>query len=225
MRALLAFLALAPSLVFAARPFVTDDARIVDPSGCQIETFVKRQREFREREFWFLPSCNPWGRVELTLGGIRVDGEAPGDSRTLVLQGKTLLKPLEKNGSGFALALGAARVRPFQAPTGTNPYLNGIGSFSFLDDRVVLHANLGAVRDRQIGLTRGTWGAGAEILLAAPRVYGIVEQYGQRLDKPTLHTGLRIWIVPNRLQVDATVGRQHASPLDRRFGTIGLRIL
>src|SRR3954466_12292366 len=97
----------------AARPFVTDDARVVDEGGCQVETFVKRQRKLDEREFWFLPACNPFGRVELTVGRTWVDGTAPGDSRVNILQAKTLLKRLETNGTGYALTLGAGRVQPF----------------------------------------------------------------------------------------------------------------
>lgn len=220
-----ATLLLAAPAAHAARPFVTDDARIVDKEGCQVETFVKKQREFREREFWFLPACNPWGPAELTLGGIWVGSTQPGDSRTVIAQAKTLLKPLETNGSGFALTLGVGRVRPFEAPRAASPFFNAIGSFSFADDRVVLHTNLGGVRDKVVNLSRGTWGVGAEVLLAAPRWYGIVETYGQRKDKPTFHTGLRIWIVPSRVQVDATLGAQHATPFDRRFSSIGLRVL
>ena len=201
----------------AARPFVTDDARVVDQGGCQVETFVKRQQRFDENEFWFLPACNPWG-AELTLGYIGLNSTPAGDTHTTVLQAKTLLKPLQTNGAGFALTLGML------AGTAYSPYLNGIGSFSFADDRVVLHANLGAIRDNSAHLSRGTWGAGAEVLLMAPRLYGILESYGQRGEKPTLHTGLRIWIVPNRVQVDTTVGQQNSAP-ERRFGTVGLRIL
>ena len=225
MRQLLAALALIASPAYAARPFVTDDARVVDPQGCQVETFYKRQREFREQEFWILPACNPWGSVELTLGASWVDSTQPGDSRNLILQGKTVLVPLETNGTGFAVTLGVAQVSPFQSPRVWNPYVNGAGSFSFFNDRIVLHANLGALRDNQLHITRGTWGIGAEILLVAPRLYGILESYGQRLEKPTLHGGVRIWIVPNRVQLDATVGTQHAAPFDRRFSTIGLRLL
>ena len=118
-----------------------------------------------------------------------------------------------------------AQVSASQSASVVNPYVNGIGSFSFLDDRVVLHANLGAVRDNQANRTRGTWGLGAEILLVAPRLYAILETYGQRLEKPTLHGGLRYWVVPNRVQVDSTIGSQHATPFDRRFGTIGMRLL
>ena len=217
MRTLLFTLLLATFEVYAARPFVTDDARVVDKDGCQVETFVKRQRRFDENEFWFLPACNPWG-AELTLGHIRVDSNLSGDARTTVLQVKTLLKPLPTNGAGFAFTVGML------ANSANSPYFNGIGSFSFLDDRIVLHTNLGAIRDNVAKVSRGTWGTGAEILLIAPRLYGIVETYGQRGEKPTAHTGLRIWIVPNRVQVDTTLGVQNSSP-ERRFGTLGLRVL
>jgi hypothetical protein len=213
---LLALLAAVPS-GHAARPFVTDDARVVDRGGCQVETFVKKQRRLDENEFWFLPACNPWG-AELTLGYARVDSTPAGDTHNTVLQAKTLLKPLETNGAGYAFTLGTF------AGDKISPYVNGIGSFSFADDRVVMHANLGAIRDNVAGLSRWTWGVGAEILLLAPRLYGILETYGQRADKPTVHTGLRIWLIPNRVQVDTTVGLQNASP-ERRFGTVGLRVL
>lgn len=217
MRTLLFTLLLATFEVYAARPFVTDDARVVDKDGCQVETFVKRQRRFDENEFWFLPACNPWG-AELTLGHIRVDSNLSGDARTTVLQAKTLLKPLPTNGAGFAFTVGML------SNSANSPYFNGIGSFSFLDDRIVLHTNLGAIRDNVAKVSRGTWGTGAEILLMAPRLYGIVETYGQRGEKPTAHTGLRIWLVPNRVQVDTTLGVQNSSP-ERRFGTLGLRVL
>lgn len=212
---LLAVLACAPA--YAARPFVTDDARIVDKDGCQVETFVKDQRRFSETEFWFVPACNPWG-AELTAGYIRVNSEPAGDTNNAVFQAKMLLKPLETNGAGFAFSLGAF------AGDKISPYLNGIGSFSLADDRVVVHANLGGIRDNVAALSRWTWGLGAEILLLAPRFYGILESYGQRGEKPTAHAGLRIWIVPNRVQVDTTVGLQNSDP-ERRFGTVGLRIL
>lgn len=216
MRLLLLALLLASVEARAARPFVTDDARVVDKDGCQVETFVKRQRRFKESEFGFLPACNPWG-AELSIGHSRVDSTL-GDTRTTILQAKMLLKPLVTNGSGFALTLGT-----FYGAA-ASPYLNAIGSFSFADDRVVVHANLGVLRDNAAKISRATWGTGAEVLMIAPRLYGIIESYGQRGEKPIAHTGLRIWVVPNRVQVDTTVGLQRSS-LERRFGTVGLRLL
>lgn len=203
---------LASTAAHAARPFVTDDARVVDRGGCQVETFYKEQRTYSGSEFWVMPACNPAG-IELTVGGNRIEGH---DS--LVLQGKVLVKPLETNGTGFAVSAGFFR---------DSPYLNTIGSFSFLDDRAVIHANLGAIRDNESEILRNTWGLGLEALLLAPRVYGILESYGQRGEKPTLHYGLRFWIVPSRIQVDATHGTQEASDTspERRFNSVGLRIL
>lgn len=193
----------------AARPFVTDDARVVDRGGCQIETFYKEQRTYDGSEFWFLPACNPFG-VELTLGGNRIEGKD-----NVLLQAKFLPRALETNGWGGALSVGGF---------GGDPYVNAIGSFSFADDRAVIHVNAGAIRDREADMVRWAWGLGLEALLHAPRLYGILETYGLRDEKPVLHGGLRFWIKPQRVQVDSTVGTQSGDP-DRRFYTIGLRIL
>jgi len=202
----------------AARPFVTDDARVVDRGGCQIETFYKEQRKYSGSEFWFMPACNPFG-LELTAGANRIEGES-----SLVLQAKTLIKPLETNGSGFALTLGTFYSNPQTGNNFWSPYVNGIASFSFLDDRAVVHTNLGAIRDRDVNRDRGTWGIGLEALLVAPRLYGILESFGQTYDKPTLHGGLRYWIVPNKFQADSTAGNQNGDP-PQRFYSVGLRLL
>jgi len=197
------------SSAWAARPFNTDDARIVDRGHCQLETFTKSQRTYSGSEFWFLPACNPWG-AELTVGWNRIESETKG-----VAQAKFLLKPLETNGYGFAASAGMI---------GNDPFVNGISSISFFDDRSVIHVNLGAMQDRGADKSRATGGIGLEQLLIAPRLYGILETFGQTGEKATLHAGFRIWLVPNRVQVDATHGTQQGSP-SRRFTTVGLRPL
>jgi hypothetical protein len=201
--ALFGALAVCSAPVFAARPFFTDDARIVDRGHCQLETFYKEERTYSGSEFWLLPACNAFG-VEFTAGRNRIE-----DERNSILQAKFLLKPLQKNGVGYALSVGTF---------GGEPYFNAIGSRSFLDDRFVVHGNLGDFRD-----SGGTWGYGVEALLM-PRVYGILESFGQHLETPTYHYGLRFWVVPNRFQVDATQGNQTGAG-NRRFYTVGLRFL
>jgi hypothetical protein len=71
---------------------------------------------------------------------------------------------------------------------------------------------------------RPSWSLGAELEFH-PRVYGIIEACGQRADKPTRHLGLRLWVLPNKVQIDATVGVQNSGPPERSFGSLGLRLL
>jgi hypothetical protein len=196
----LALIVAAPA--YAARPFVTDDARIVE--HCQVETFYKEQRNYSGSEFWLLPACNLFG-AEITLGGNRIEGDA-----NEILQTKFLLKRLEPNTIGFALSLGVF---------GSDPYFNFITSRSFADDRLVVHGNLGSFRDGG-----GTWGLGLEALLFAPRVYGILETYGQHRETPTWHYGIRFWVIPDRFQIDATRGDQTGTS-NRQFYSVGLRFL
>jgi hypothetical protein len=244
-----AAIALLPAGAHAARPFNTDDARIVDPAGYQIETYVRGQRGTRLTEFWFLPAANPGGaldRFEFTLGGNYTWIQQGSNSNLVLAQVKTLLKPLETNGIGFALSAGVGRVKPgstavvVDAPFDItdvaspddqtsskvryNPYVNAISSVSLFDDAVVLHFNAGLTRDNVDRTNVGGWGVGAEIALA-DRVYGIAETYGVSREKPAYQVGVRVWAVPGSLQIDGTYGWQGASPADLRWISIGLRIL
>ena len=203
-------LALAAGAACAARPFFTDDARVVDKDHCQIESFYKDQRTYTGSEFWFLPACNPSfvplkNGLEVTVGANRIEDRGNG-----ILQAKYLFKELQSNGFGLAASAGSFSGQP---------YVNAIASFSFFDERAVVHTNVGRFSD-----DGHTWGAGLEALLAPPRVYGILETFGQRGETPTLHYGIRFWVLPNRFQIDATRGDQGGDP-ERRFYTLGLRFI
>ena len=50
----------------AARPMLTDDARIVDPKSCQLESWVRDSKHMTE--YWALPACNVAENTELTIG-------------------------------------------------------------------------------------------------------------------------------------------------------------
>ena len=60
----------------AARPFVTDDARLTTAGSCQLESWMRVYRQ--SEEIWALPACNPSGNLEFTVGGgkARNDGGA-----------------------------------------------------------------------------------------------------------------------------------------------------
>lgn len=207
----------------AARPMITDDARTVDPHACQVESWIKTNRG--SREYWALPACNFTGNLELTLGGARTRDAAGGETTDAVLQGKTLLKPLETNGYGIALAAGYAGHPAAHGgrPLG-GPYIYMPISLSLADDRVVLHTNVGAKHVREEHGSRATWGLGSETMVT-PRVYLIAETFGESRDNASYQLGIRYWIVPNHVQVDTTYGNQYGNKPDARWFSIGLRLL
>ncbi|MGX6566814.1 hypothetical protein [Cupriavidus necator] len=207
----------------AARPLITDDARIVDSKACQVESWMQFQRS--GNEFWALPGCNPTGNLELTLGGSaqRIDGDL--DLTNLQFQAKTLLKPLETNGYGVALAGGVVHhPNAEERKLFGNVYVNVPVSVSFFNDRFVTHLNIGANRDTESNLNRMTWGIGTETRLH-PSVYLVAETFGQNKGNPSFQAGLRFWIVKDRVQVDTTYGNVFGGGTGERFFTIGLRLL
>lgn len=221
--ALGAVLLLNPVPAHPARPMITDDARTVDPYACQVESWVRTNRG--SREYWALPACNFTGNLELTLGGARTRDATGSETSDVIFQGKTLLKPLETNGYGIALAAGYAGHPAAHAgrPLG-GPYMNMPVSFSLADDRVVLHTNVGARHVRDEGRARATWGLGSETLIS-PRVFLIAETFGESRSNASYQLGVRYWIVPNHVQVDTTYGNQYGNKSDARWFSIGLRLL
>lgn len=207
----------------AARPMITDDARIVDAKACQLETWTRRGRD--AREYWALPACNFTGNLELTAGGGRTRDDDPGAFDDQVIQGKTLVRPLETNGWGMAFTLGTTRhlrgERSSRWPG--DPYVNVPVSRSLLDDRWVVHFNGGAAYRRDDRRTVATWGLGNEVQLAQ-RLYLIPEVFHNEPGRPFYQLGVRYWIVKDRVQLDATYGNRLVSQ-DQHWISIGLRLL
>ena len=202
---------------------ITDDARTVDAKACQLETWQRVNRD--NREYWALPACNFSGNLELTGGG----GVEWGDgNRTtdVVLQGKTLFKPLATNGYGIGLVVGTVRHPAIN--TGSNSlgdaYAYAPTSFSFADDRVVVHTNLGAQYAAAAGHLHATWGIGSEIQVSN-RAWVIGETFGRSQERSWFQVGLRYWIVPERVQIDTTYGNGYNLESSGRWISIGLRLL
>lgn len=208
------------SAAHAARPMITDDARLTDGGACQVESWVHLHGS--QHEFWALPACNPGGNFEVTFGGALAWDDGRQESGAMVIQGKTLLKPLETNGYGLGFAAGYA-TQPGSAHTG-NPYFYVPVSFSLADDRVVIHTNLGYTRERENHQNRLTWGVGSEIQFT-DRAWLIAESYGQDKGNPFFQMGVRYWIVPGHVQVDTTYGSRFGALSDQHWFSIGLRLI
>jgi hypothetical protein len=216
---LLLSLALSP-LAHAARPMVTDDARIVDDKSCQLETWLKANRG--SDEYWALPSCNFSGNFELAVGSAVTRQNGSGETSDLLVQGKTLFRTLEPNGWAWGLVGGAASHPDVSRKMLGDVYAYVPATFSFRDDRMLLHTNLGWIRDRLGNRHAMTWGVGSEIELTS-HTWLIAESYGENQGRPFYQLGLRHWLVYNRVQIDATYGNR--SNGGENWFSIGLRLL
>ncbi|MBY0439951.1 MAG: hypothetical protein K2W80_17340 [Burkholderiales bacterium] len=219
----------------AARPYATDDARITPAGGCQVESWVQHHRpRGGGTEFWALPACNPGGNLEISAGLNRLpsEGGQPWNGNALV-QVKTLLRSLDTGiGTGFA-AGATARVSGSSAASGpsalASAYAYNVTSIAFADEAFVLLTLAGIKRDRETQRTIALWGVGSEtrlfrrgdqeLLLAA-------EVYGSDRGSPSWQGGFRFWVVKEKVQVDAVIGRQVGSrEIDRSWWSIGVRLI
>ncbi|HOB65439.1 hypothetical protein [Ottowia sp.] len=203
---------------------ITDDARLVDAGACQVESWLRFNPG--GREVWALPGCNLTGNLELTLGAGRTRDDAEGRATNTVMQAKTLIKPLESNGWGWGLVLGNAHNSLVHANANLlgDVYAYAPASASFMDDRLVLHLNLGALYDKSQRRTRMTWGVGSETQLAAS-TWLVAETFGQNTGRPYWQVGVRHWLVRDRVQVDATAGHRWGGGSEGRWFSVGLRLL
>jgi len=216
----------APGPSQAARPMITDDARIVDPKSCQLESWVQSYRAHRT-DLWALPGCNPFGWFELTLGGAYEWGTGDASEKRMLAQFKTLFRTLEPNGWAWGMSIGT--LDTWYSPKRASlfePYVNIPISVSLADDRVVVHLNVGAVHTRgQSGAWDATWGIGTEVVLNE-RTYLIAETFGRQGEGSAGQFGIRYWVVPDRVQIDTTLGSRFESPVSAyRWISVGLRLL
>jgi hypothetical protein len=208
---------------WAARPFVTDDARLTTAGSCQLETWVRAYRS--SQEVWALPACNPTGNLEITVGGgsAKLDNAA-GWTGDYVFQAKTLFKTLEPNGWGIGAAVGTV-----QHPE-INPGPNLLGnryayiplSLSFADDLLVVHVNTGWLRDKATNKDLMTWGLGTELNLDKHWTL-IAESFGNSADAAYWQAGTRYSLIPGLLQLDATAGQQAGGTMNQRWLSFGVR--
>lgn len=220
---LMAFFAMFENAL-AARPMITDDARIIDPQSCQLESWVKTSKQ--SDEYWALPACNPLGFFELTLGGSKIHGDQvdakPSDR---LVQFKTVFREIKPNDWAIGFALGRNHHLNTSELTSHHDVYGYIPiTWSINQDQQFLHLNLGAVKSQHDSVLRKTWGVGAEIEMT-PSTFLIAETYGVDGTKPSYQGGVRHWLQPNKFQVDLTTGSEARYSSQNRWFSIGIRLL
>ncbi|TFW29647.1 hypothetical protein [Duganella callida] len=204
----------------AGRPMTVDDASIVAPGQCQLETYAAHADHLNQ--YWATPACNAGGSWELAVGGAW--SEDTSGPRALIshygrLQAKTVFKPVESGGWGVGLVL----ADQFRSGRGLDGDLsaNVPVSLSLLDDQVLLHLNAGVLRSQDERRTNATWGAGAAVRLSE-RNSLTAEVYGQQRNGARYQFGLAHALIPDHLQIDGTWGRRLARGAEETVVTLGL---
>jgi len=219
----------------AARPYFTDDARITPAGGCQVESWVQHHRPAGGgTEFWALPACNPGQNLEITAGVARLPAEGGQPwSSDLLVQGKTLLRTLDTGiSTGFAAGSTVRTRGPSDASSPSSlstAWAYNVTSFAFADEAFVLLTLAGIKRDRESQRTIALWGVGSETRLLRRGDQELIlaaEVFGSDRRSPSWQGGFRFWVVKEKVQVDAVVGRQIGSQQRDRSGwSIGVRLI
>jgi len=202
----------------AGRPLDTEDAEIIDEGRCQLESWAFQSRS--AKRYWLVPACNPFGNLELQLGFAREQTDDAPRHNDYVLQAKTLLKPLEENGWGIGLVGSAARFGGGDDRTWGYTALLAV-SRSFDDNRARLHGNAGAVYTQRTRGLSGLWAVAGEFDVTE-RVTLVGEVLGVAGEGRLAQVGARLWIVPDRVQIDGSVGRSDFSGRTESFFTLGI---
>ena len=100
-------------------------------------------------------------------------------------------------------------------------YANVPVSFSFPDNWLTVHTNLGWLHDKQAARSVLTWGLGAETTLT-PRTTLTLETFGQHRGNPFFQLGVKHWLLVDRLQIDATYGDRFDRQGAARTISVGL---
>ncbi len=227
-----------PRPALAVRPFVTDDARVVGAANAQIESSIRGDKTFLQNLNLF--AIGPTDRLEATLGwvdGISLEGDAKEKLEFAgpILQLKYLVFDPRPN-SYPGLAFAAGNVPPVGGEAIRVPssvwFLYAAATESLFDnDRVLIHANLGAVSAREEGEARKidvTWGFGAQVRLWRG-LHSVTEIFsGDPYSGGTggaFQAGFR-YIISDDIQVDATFGSGlWGTPRLDTFVGAGLRIV
>ncbi|RFA26153.1 hypothetical protein CAI21_17640 [Alkalilimnicola ehrlichii] len=96
-------LLIAPLSVQAAGGhYAVDDAMVVAPGSCEIEAWYSRG-DGDNQDYTAVPTCNPWGNLEIGLGASRVQDAGEWDTWA-ELNVKSIVRPFERGGYGWGIA-------------------------------------------------------------------------------------------------------------------------
>ena len=222
MLAVAAGLLLAPCLQASGGHYPVDDATITAPGDCQLESWFTRVNG-GTWELAALPACtSPGTPVELTLGLYRLSVDDQSFNR-IEPAAKWLIQPVTPGNWGGAMEVQVG----YEDGDFVNTLLNFPATYEFVHAPVLLHLNLGWLRERD---AENNWrnrlfsGLGLKYqALAQLGIIGQVYREGADAD-PEVQLGLRFDVGGPFDHLDVAVGRQLEGERDT-FATAGFAII
>jgi hypothetical protein len=131
---------------------------------------------------------------------------------------------LETNGWGLGLAAGTLwHLEDTSSDRAYALYANFPASFSFKDDQIIVHGNLGWNHDSEERRSHLDWGIATEAK-ATKSLSLFAEVFGQERRHPFFHFGFWYWIVPEQVQVNAAYGNRFGTPSGGYWFSVGLSL-
>lgn len=220
-----ACLSAASMMAHAGRPFTTDDAGVLEAGACELESYYHRDTTPdvpAVSGWWVQPGCGYGLRSQVSLGFGRDRSEGEHIDAYAVL-GKTWIKALTDDSFGVAVGYSAGWAKqPGESNRFDTTTLNGIVSVPA--GPLLLHANLGWSRSRIDETTATTWGVLAEWVGLLGPVDAGLEAFGDDHAAPWLQIGLRWPVVKERMNLDASWGKQ-TGDAKTKVWSVGLKFM
>jgi hypothetical protein len=204
----------------AGQPLATDDAAVVAPKTCQVETWVRWMHD--SREYWTQPACNFTGNLELALGAARTRSDDGEVASMVQLQAKTLLVPHADTWS-FAAAAGLGR------DTGA-PHGNSAFQLYYAKALASWHPRAGVEVDLDLGAA-SVYRSGAFALAAAAIQYQagehlqlLAEAFRDEPGRGKYQVGIRCIVIPDRFEAYVSYGNRFNGPSRRWSAIMGIRV-
>lgn len=199
----------------AGRPLQAEDAGVMDPQACELEGAHShwRQPGAAQRQTSLQLGCGVGSGTEIALQAIR--------PQELALVGKTQV--WQAGEAQFTLAWTLAHRHVAAAWRRSGASLALVASAPLVP-AWTLHANLGHQRDEMQHRRSTTWALAAEHqgLGEAGRWQPMAEVFGDDRGRPWANAALRVTLLPQRLFVDASLGRQLGGT-KARLATLGFK--
>jgi len=211
----------AAAAVHAGQPLVTDDASVIDPGTCQLESWI---RPFHQgHEIGLVPACNVLESLELSAGGsgVRTGGNA---FSTFQLQAKTVFIRHD-DARRWSLGAQAGAARDTSMPRGGPAFQTYFGralASLYSTGDLELDVNLGLANTYGSG-TYAIAGAAAQFLLVE-RAQLLAEIFKDEPGRGGAQVGLRFLAIPNRFELYASYGRRVGNGPANGWATFGIRL-